>query len=167
MEPVLHFLTNPFVAAGLIVLAGLGLLAEIKHGAFGLGLLASFVCMGLFFGASVSLGLAGWHEILLFGLGLLAIAAEVFVLPGFGVAGVIGIALLGTSLLLTMLGPAPTTGDVARAALALGTALVLVVAVAAAWLRHLPHSRRFAGLLHRGGMESAAGYVSAAARPEL
>ena len=55
---------------------------EIKTGAFGLGGLVSLASLGLFFGSSFLLGLAGWEEVILLGVGLLALAVEVFVLPG-------------------------------------------------------------------------------------
>ncbi len=91
-EQVVRFLTNPLVSPLLLSLGVLGLVFEIKSGAFGLGGLVSLASLGLFFGSSFLLGLAGWEEVLLLGLGLIALAVEVFVLPGFGVAGFLGLA---------------------------------------------------------------------------
>src|SRR4029078_7705937 len=91
-ELVVRFFTNPLVSPLLLSLGLLGVVFEIKHGAFGLGGLLSLVSLGLFFGSSLILGLAGWEEVLLLGLGAIALAVEVFVLPGFGVAGIAGIA---------------------------------------------------------------------------
>jgi hypothetical protein len=48
--------------------------------------------MLLFFGGHMFAHLAGWEELALFLIGLIALGVEVFVIPGFGVAGVIGIA---------------------------------------------------------------------------
>ena len=84
-ELVVRFLTNPLVSPLLLSLGLLGLVFEIKHGAFGLGGLLSLLSLGLFFGSSFILGLAGWEVVLLLGLGAIALAVEVFVLPGFGV----------------------------------------------------------------------------------
>ena len=89
-ELVVRFLTNPLVAPLLLSLGVLGLVFEIKTGAFGLGGLVSLASLGLFFGSSLLVGLAGWEEIILLGIGLVAIAVEVFILPGFGAAGVLG-----------------------------------------------------------------------------
>ena len=80
METLLELITNPFVAGLLISVALTAIVAELKAGASGLGVLVSFVSLGLFFGASVMLGLAGWVEVLLLLLGSLLVAAEVFVL---------------------------------------------------------------------------------------
>lgn len=167
METLLQVLTNPFVAALLIAAAITAAVAEVKAGASGLGILVSLGALGLFFGASVMTGLAGWLEVLLVLLGSLLIAAEVFVLPGFGVAGLLGLGLFCASVVMAMLGPAPTSGDVVKAFAALGVAAVATLSVMYAWIRHLPHSTRFRGLLHSGDVGSAQGYISGALRSEL
>ncbi|HYC31194.1 MAG TPA: NfeD family protein [Gemmatimonadales bacterium] len=166
-EVVVRFLTNPLVSPLLLSLGVLGLVVEIKTGAFGLGGLVSIASLGLFFGSSFVLGLAGWEELLLLGLGMIAIAVEVLVLPGFGVAGVLGITALAAAIVLAMIGGAPTGGDVVQAVAVLGAALVITAAVALAWLRHLPNSGRFGGLFLRGGMDRADGFISAAPRDDL
>ncbi len=166
-EMVVRFLTNPIVAPLLLSLGVLALLAEIKAGAHGLGLLIGFTCLGLFFGSSLILGLAGFEEVLLLGLGVIAVGVEVFLLPGFGVAGVLGSLLIGAAIVLALLGNAPTGGDVFQALAVLGASIVITLAVAFAWLRHLPNSRRFAGLIHQASAQSAEGYVSALPRGDL
>jgi membrane-bound serine protease (ClpP class) len=167
VEPVVRFLTEPLVVPLLLALGLLGLVFEVKHGAFGLGLLVSFLSLGLFFGSSFLLGLAGWEVVLLLGLGVVALAVEVFVLPGFGVAGVAGIAAVATAVVLALIGPTPTAADVAQALAILGTSLVITMAVAYAWLRHLPTSTRFAGLFLRHGLPQADGYISGRLRGDL
>ena len=66
-----------------------------------------------------------------------------------------------------MVGGAPTTGDVAQALAVLGASLVITVAVAYAWLRHLPNSGRFSGLFLRHTAQQSGGYVSALPRADL
>ncbi len=166
-EIVVRFLTNPVVAPVLLSLGVLALLAEIKAGAHGLGLLVGFTCLGLFFGSSLVLGLAGLEEVILLGLGVIAVGVEVFLLPGFGIAGVLGSLLIGAAIVLAMLGNFPTGTDVFQAVAVLGASVVITLAVAFAWLRHLPNSRRFAGLIHQDSAQSAEGYVSALPRGEL
>jgi len=151
----------------LLSLGILGLVFEIKTGAFGLGGLLSLVSLGLFFGSSLILGLAGWEEVLLLGLGLIALAVEAFVIPGFGVAGIVGILAVITSMLLALMGGYPTTGDVAQALAVLGASLFITAAVIYAWLRHLPNSGRFSGLLLKGAGRRDAGFTTAPSRPEL
>lgn len=166
-EMVVRFLTNPIVSPLLLSIGVLALLAEIKAGAHGLGLLVGFIALGLFFGSSLILGLAGLEEVILLGLGVIAIGVEVFLLPGFGFAGVLGALLIGASIVLAMLGNFPTGADVLRAVAVLGASILITLAVAYSWLRHLPNSRRFAGLIHQNSAQSTAGYVSALPRGDL
>lgn len=166
-EGVVRFLTNPLVAPLLLSLGILGLVFEIKTGAFGLGGLLSLISLGLFFGSSFILGLAGWEEVLLLGLGLVALAVEIFIIPGFGVAGVLGILAIVASMVLAMMGGYPTSGDVAQALAVLGASLFITAAVIYAWLRHLPNSGRFSGLLLKGAGHRHAGFTTAPSRPEL
>ncbi|MGH7527280.1 MAG: NfeD family protein [Gemmatimonadales bacterium] len=166
-ELVVRFLTNPLVSPLLLSLGVLGLVFEIKTGAFGLGGALSLGSLGLFFGSSFLIGLAGWEEVLLLGLGLIALAVEVFVLPGFGVAGILGIVAIAASMVLAMMGGAPSTADVAQAIAVLGASLFITAAVIYAWLRHLPNSGRFSGLLLKGAGHRSEGFTSAPSRPEL
>lgn len=166
-ERLVGFLTSPLVSPVLLSLGVLGLLAEIKTGAFGLGGLLSLTSLGLFFGSGFLLGLAGWEEIVMLALGLGALAIEILVLPGFGIAGVLGTALVAGATVMTLLGSAPTSGDVVQAFAVLGTSIVITVAIAYAWLRHLPNSGRFSGLLLRDQAEASEGFVAALPRGDL
>jgi membrane-bound serine protease (ClpP class) len=166
-EQLVRFVTNPLVAPLLLSLGLLGLVFEIKHGAFGLGGLLSLGSLGLFFGSSFLLGLAGWEVVLLLGLGLIALLIEVFILPGFGVAGILALASFAAAIVLAMVGASPTTNDVLQALAVLGASLVITVAVAYAWLRHLPSSTRFSGLFLRHAAEQSQGYISALPRADL
>jgi membrane-bound serine protease (ClpP class) len=166
-ELVVRFLTNPVVSPLLLSLGMLGLIFEIKTGAFGLGGLVSLASLGLFFGSHLLLGLAGWEEVLLLGVGLIALGVEVFLLPGFGVAGILGIVLIASSMLLALVGAAPTGADVIQAAAVLVASLVVTGAVVFGWLRHLPNSTRWNGLFLRDSTHAAEGFISAPLRDEL
>ena len=166
-ESLVRFFTNPLVAPLLLSLGILGLVFEIKAGAFGLGGVLSLLSLGLFFGAHYLVGLAGLEEVILLFAGLVAIAIEVFLLPGFGVAGILGIGLLGAAIVLSMLGSSPTWSDVAKSLAVLGASMVLTLAVVVTWFRHLPNSTRFRGLLLKEGLHSGEGYVSAIVRSDL
>jgi len=164
---LIEFLTSPMVAPLLLSLGILGLIFEIKAGAFGIGGLVSVVSLGLFFGSSFMVGLAGWEEVLLLGLGLLALGVEAFLLPGFGVAGLLGVAFLTGAVVLAMLGGSPSGGELVSALAVLGASVVITAAVFYAWLRHLPNSQRFAGLLLRQSTHRSEGYIAAPQRDEL
>jgi membrane-bound serine protease (ClpP class) len=166
-ELVVRFLTNPLVSPLLLSLGVLGLVFEIKTGAFGLGGLVSLASLGLFFGSSFLVGLAGWEEVILLGVGLLALAVEVFILPGFGAAGLLGALAVAAAVVLAMVGGSPSTGDVTQALIVLGASFAITAAVVYAWIRHLPNSGRFAGLILRGGSHQADGYIAATPRHDL
>lgn len=166
-ELAVRFLTNPLVSPLLLSLGLLGLVFEIKTGGFGLGGLVSLVSLGLFFGSSLIVGLAGWEEVILLGLGVVALAVEVFILPGFGAAGILGLVAITAAVLLALIGGSPTPGDVTQALLVLGASLAITAAVTYAWLRHLPNSGRFGGLFLKGGAAQSDGYIAAAPRADL
>lgn len=166
-QHVLLFVSSPFIAPLLLSVGVIGLILEIKAGAFGLGGLVSLVSFGLFFGASILTGHAGWQEVILLGLALISLGVEAFILPGFGVAGILGVCFLLGAVVTALAGPAPAAGDFLGALGVLGASLVITMAVFYAWIRHLPNSHRFAGLFHTHASERAHGYVSAPQRQEL
>lgn len=166
-EAAVRFLTNPFVQPLLLSLGVLGLVFEIKAGAFGLGGAVSLASLGLFFGSNMLLGLVGMEEVILLVLGLVAVGIEVFLLPGFGIAGILGGLLIGGATILAMVGNLPSATDFVQAAAVIAASLVITAAVFAAWLRHLPTSERFRGLFLRDQSHAAAGYISAPMRQDL
>jgi len=167
VEALVRFLTHPLVSPLLLSLGVLGLVFELKAGAFGLGGLVSLIALGLFFGASYAQGLAGWQEALLLIIGLAAVALEVLVIPGFGVAGIIGLVCLSAAVVLALAGTAPSPTDLAQALAILAASAVICASVTYTWIRHLPTSNRFSGLLLKGAGHRADGFVTAPSRPDL
>jgi membrane-bound serine protease (ClpP class) len=166
-EKLVRFVTNPLVAPLLLSLGMLGLVVELKTGGFGAAGLVGITSLALFFGSSYVVGLAGWEEVLLLGAGLIALAVEVFLLPGFGLAGVLGIGLFGAAIVLAMTGTTATLSDFTQALAVLGASVVITMAVIYAWVRHLPSSGRLSGLLLRDGLAAEGGYISAPMREDL
>ena len=66
----------------------------------GIGGLTSLLCFSLFFWSRFLGGTSGWLEVTLFLVGLVFIGAELFVIPGFGIAGLGGIGLMIGSLVM-------------------------------------------------------------------
>jgi membrane-bound serine protease (ClpP class) len=89
------FVTFLLIAIGLIALA-----FELSSPGLGIGGLTSLLCFSLFFWSRFLGGTSGWLEVTLFVVGLIFIAAELFVLPGFGIAGLGGIGLVIGSLVM-------------------------------------------------------------------
>ncbi|MDR2470674.1 MAG: nodulation protein NfeD [Treponema sp.] len=101
-DSVISFLVSGPVQ-GLLILIGLVMIfLEIQSPGFGLPGTGAIVCFVLVFGSSFLLGRVGSLEIILFMLGLGLLAVEIFLIPGFGVAGISGIVLIGLSLILSM-----------------------------------------------------------------
>lgn len=93
-------LATPQVAAGLLFIGFFAMIAEVSAPGIGVGGFVSAVCFLLFFWSNFLQGTAGWLEVLLFVAGFVFIAMEIFVLPGMGIFGVGGAALVLASLVL-------------------------------------------------------------------
>ena len=100
LDTAVVILNDPIVT-GLLLVVGLGaLLFELSAPGISIGGLVSILCFGTFFWSRFLGGTAGWLEVMLFALGLVFIALEFFVIPGFGIAGISGVAMLLTSLVM-------------------------------------------------------------------
>ncbi|EMR02700.1 NfeD family protein [Cesiribacter andamanensis] len=103
-EKVVAFFINPFVSGLLILIIIGGLYFELQTPGVGFPLLAAVVALILYLVPHYLNGLAAHWEIILFFLGLGLIAVEVFILPGFGIAGVAGLVFTISALILIMVG---------------------------------------------------------------
>ena len=99
-DTLIDALRSPGVTWFLLLLGGAALYAELQSPGLGIGAFISAVCFLLFFWSQYLGGNAGWLEILLFGLGLAFLLLELFVLPGFGIFGLGGAALIVASIVL-------------------------------------------------------------------
>ncbi len=104
MDKIMGFLTNPAFKSFLIMFIIGGLYFELQSPGIGFPFLIAIAAALLYFAPSYVEGLANHWEILIFVVGVILIGVEIFVIPGFGVAGVAGIALLITGLALSMVG---------------------------------------------------------------
>jgi membrane-bound serine protease (ClpP class) len=166
-EGVVRFLSNPLVAPFLLSFGFLGLMIEIKTPTFGLAGGIGLLSLAAFFGARYIVNLAGMEELLLLGAGLVLIAAEVFVIPGLGLAGVAGTLAVLASATLSMVGSYPSMSEVISSFGFIAVAILLVGVFAFALLRHLPYSRSLKGILLRDETSREAGYLSAPDRQDL
>lgn len=88
-----------------LMLIGLGAVyMEIKAPGFGLPGVLGIVCLALVFFNQYLVGLADYTELLLLLIGALLLGIEVFVFPGFGVAGFSGLLVLAAGLVLAFQG---------------------------------------------------------------
>nr|WP_245681260.1 NfeD family protein [Arcticibacter eurypsychrophilus] len=101
-DRLIAFLISPFVSGILILLIIGGIYFEMQAPGIGFALLVSIVAAALFFAPLYLEGLAAHWEIGLFILGIILLMLEVFVIPGFGVAGILGIVFIILGLALSM-----------------------------------------------------------------
>ena len=97
------FLMNPMFQGILILIIMGGIYFELQTPGVGFPLLAAGIAAILYFSPLYIDGIAENWEILLFIAGVVLIGLEVFVIPGFGIAGISGITLVITGLTLSML----------------------------------------------------------------
>ncbi|MEI6892857.1 MAG: NfeD family protein [Pontiella sp.] len=84
--------------APILMMIGLGgIWLEFKTPGFGVFGIAGITCLLLFFFGHHIAGLSGLEDVLLFTLGIILLAIEVFITPGFGVMGISGMLLIFVS----------------------------------------------------------------------
>jgi membrane-bound serine protease (ClpP class) len=137
-ESVVRFLTDPVVSSLLMSVGLLGILIELRTPGFGLpGAVGLLSLMAFFWGHSL-VQLVGWEQILLVGAGVLLLAAEIFVLPGFGVAGVLGIVALAAGLSSSLFGAGASLNAIVFALARVMAATALALLGSVLLLRFLP-----------------------------
>lgn len=99
---IIGFLINPIVSGLLIMLIIGGIYFEFQTPGIGFPIGVAVFAALLYFAPLYLGGLAANWEILIFVAGLILIALEIFVIPGFGVAGILGIIFIITGLSLSM-----------------------------------------------------------------
>lgn len=161
-ENVVKFLNNSLVSSILIMIGIFGLIAEVKTPGWGVPGTAGVIALALFFGSSYILQLASTLDIILFIIGLILLAAEIFVIPGFGVAGIGGILLILISLFLSLTpsGPFFNFESISLAFVQLAGALAAAFILILALAKFLPKSRSFSKLILDESEKSEKGFVS-------
>ncbi|UXE65016.1 MAG: nodulation protein NfeD [Chryseotalea sp. WA131a] len=102
-EKIIAFFLNPFISGILILVILGGIYFELQTPGVGFPLFAAITSLVLYLVPYYLNGLAEYWEIIALFIGILLLAAEVFVIPGFGIAGIAGIILTLVSLVLIML----------------------------------------------------------------
>lgn len=103
-DKLINFLLSPVVNSILILVIIGGLYFEFKAPGLGLPILISLTGAILFFAPLMIDGTANVWEILLFVAGVILLMLEIFVIPGFGVAGIAGIICIVSGLTFSLLG---------------------------------------------------------------
>ena len=102
LDKLIQLLLNPLLQSIFMMMIIGGIFVEIRTPGIGLPLLTAIIGALLYFAPGYLGHLVSYWEILLFVVGLILIGIEIFVLPGFGVAGITGIVAVVLSLAFAM-----------------------------------------------------------------
>ncbi|TVP53476.1 MAG: nodulation protein NfeD [Gemmatimonadales bacterium] len=168
-ERIVRFLSHPVVAPFLLSLGFLGLLVEIKTPGFGVAGGAGILALSLFFGSHLIIGLAGAEGLILFGIGVILLLTEVFIVPGVGILGILGGIGMLVGVYLSLLGGIPSGEDYARASTVLAASLTMIIFSSWFLVRRLPANRRLTrlGIFLGEATDRDTGYTSSVRRKEL
>lgn len=175
-EEMVRWLNSPTVTGILFMIGLLGIYIELQTPGIGLPGLVALIAFLVLFGSKYLIGLANYVEIAVFFVGVILLAIEIFLIPGFGITGILGIIFIIAGLFGMLLPNDPgqipwprvdMEWDMLRTgalSLAGGFTGFLIIAIVLA--RYLPRFRAFSGLIltppDLGGIEA----VSMTAPPE-
>jgi membrane-bound serine protease (ClpP class) len=107
-DRLVELLASGVTRSILIVVLMQALYLAFGHPGHGWPEAIALIALGLLLGVPLLTGYANWLEVLAIVLGLVLLAAEIFVIPGFGLAGISGLVLLFGGLVLTFVGGEPS-----------------------------------------------------------
>jgi membrane-bound serine protease (ClpP class) len=160
-EEVVRFLTHPVVSSLLVSVAMLGIFLELRTPGFGAPGVIGLSSLSLFMWGHWLVQLAGWEELLLALLGVFLFALELFVIPGFGIVGILGLLALLGALVMSTLGAGSHSGFVLWAVVRMGFSVALAIVLTALFLKFLPKLPIGRKLILSTALETSDGFSSA------
>lgn len=164
LDEIISFLINPAVSGILLLIMLGGIYYELQSPGIGFPLLAAVCAALLYFAPLYIEGLAANWEILMALAGFILLAVEVFVLPGFGIAGISGIIMLIAAFTFSMIGndgfdfSGIPSSDIVNS---LGVVMISMVAgIVMAFITgaRMMQSKRFSRMVLADTMASTEGY---------
>ena len=151
-ENISRFITNPVVSPLLLSIGFLGLIIEFWTLGWGIAGSIGIISLSLFFGGHIIVGLAGFETIILFVVGLLLLLVEIFFIPGFGLAGISGIAAILASIFLTF-------GNIIQATYSILIALIVSVIGFFLLIKYIPSTRTWRKFVLSTEQKKELGYI--------
>jgi membrane-bound serine protease (ClpP class) len=102
-DNLMGFLTNPALQAILIMIIIAGIYFELQSPGIGFPSIAALTAAILYFTPLYLDGLVQHWELIIFFIGIILTLLEIFIIPGFGIAGISGIILIATGLVFASL----------------------------------------------------------------
>ena len=165
-EEVISFFLNPFVSGLLILVITAGIFFELQTPGVGFPIAAAGIALVLYLVPYYLNGLAANWEIAAFFIGFALIALEVFVIPGFGLAGIAGIVCTVGALIFMMLGndnfnfDYVPVGEITTAATVVGVGVLGSIVVLFFFGYRLTQSEIFSRVALMTSQEKKDGYVA-------
>ncbi len=107
-DKFIGWLGSDWIRGILIVVLLQALYMAFSHPGHGWIEAIALVTLGLLVGVPLLTGMATWWEVVAIFVGLFLLALEIFVIPGFGVTGIVGLLLFFGGLVLTFVGTEPS-----------------------------------------------------------
>ncbi len=153
------WVTNPFISPILLLIGFAGLIIEAFTVSWGVAGTLGIVALGTYFAGHIMSGVTGIFALVVFCLGIVALLLEIFVIPGFGAAGIAGICLLVWSICLASV--SLTQAVISLSVALIGSIVLVYVLVKVLGLRGV-WDRMILGLK----MDKQSGYVAPAVKLE-
>lgn len=166
IDQVIGSLINPAVSGILILLIIGGIYFELQTPGIGFAIIVAAIAAILFFAPLYIQGLADNWEIALFVIGLILIILEIFVIPGFGVPGILGIIFLVCGLAFSMVANDWLNFKVSAPGLLMQSFMVVIASMGAAIIlmvifgKSMLQSKAFKRLVLQDEQRSYEGYTS-------
>ncbi len=177
----LAFIAAPAISSLIFMGLMIGVYMEMSHPGFGIPATLAMICLALIIISSYAFEAAGWLEIIFILLGLLLVGLELFVVPGFGLPGIIGLIMVVAGLFLLML---PNFGSVSfdsdsQTWNAAGqvfmerlswfsVSLILALLIIALLAKYMvPRLGSYSKLVLKGEQDSSRGYVAGLTQADL
>lgn len=161
-EDFIRFLNEPIISSLLIMIGLVGMFVEIKTPGWGLPGTMALIALALFFGSGYLLDLVSSIEIIIFVIGVILLVVEIFVIPGFGVAGIIGVICIVAGIFLGLISDFPVLdfSFVRIAILQLAGSFIAGGVLIFGISKFLPKSKRFSHLILSDEESTTLGYTS-------
>lgn len=131
VDTIISFFLSPAISGVLILIIIGGIYFELQTPGVGFPLVAAIIATLLYFIPYYLNGLAENWEVLVFFAGIILLAVELFIIPGFGIFGVLGIVFILGGLVLGMLPNQNFNFDFVPASQLFGALLTVILAALA------------------------------------
>lgn len=173
IDRIIALLINPIVSGFLIMGIIGGIYFELQSPGIGFALVVAIICSVLFFAPLYLQGLADNWEIGLFVLGVILLALEIFVIPGFGIAGILGIVFVLCGLAFSMLANDYLDFKISQPGLLMNSFLIVIGSMLISTIlmvvfgKNIMRTGAFRRLVLKDEQLASTGYTSSVIKPDM